>query len=104
MLSSDGTVAEQGTYKELSSNPGGAFSKLMEWQMSGGDTESGGGPSTAIASEPRGPPTESEEIQLEHAKGEGEGEEDVEEEGVKVRKGEETASEAVLEKAGKQAG
>lgn len=68
--------------------------------MSGGDTESGGGPSTVISSEPRGPPTETEEIEQEHAKGE----EDIEEEGVKVRKGKETKSEAVLEKAGKQSG
>ncbi|KAK0626481.1 P-loop containing nucleoside triphosphate hydrolase protein [Immersiella caudata] len=37
VLSSDGTVAEIGSYPELSSNPHSAFSKLMEWQMSGGD-------------------------------------------------------------------
>ncbi|OJJ89063.1 ATP-binding cassette permease mdr2 [Aspergillus glaucus CBS 516.65] len=37
VLSPDGTVAEQGSYEELSSHPGGAFTKLMEWQMSGGD-------------------------------------------------------------------
>jgi len=30
-------VAEQGSYEELSSHPDGAFTKLMEWQMSGGD-------------------------------------------------------------------
>ena len=34
-MSSEGQVAEQGTYQELSSNPNGAFSKLMEWQLSG---------------------------------------------------------------------
>ena len=72
--------------------------------MSGGDVEGGGGPSTAIVSEPRGPPTETEEIQQEHSGEDGEGEEDVEEEGVKVRKGRESKAEAVLEKAGKQAG
>ena len=38
VLSSDGTVAEMGSYKDLSSRPDGAFTKLMEWQMSGGDT------------------------------------------------------------------
>lgn len=38
VLSSDGQVAEQGTFKELSDNPNGAFTKLMEWQMSGGET------------------------------------------------------------------
>jgi putative ABC transport system ATP-binding protein len=37
VLGPDGTVAEQGSYEELSSRPGGAFTKLMEWQMSGGD-------------------------------------------------------------------
>lgn len=35
VLSPDGTVAEQGSYEELSSRPEGAFTKLMEWQMSG---------------------------------------------------------------------
>jgi putative ABC transport system ATP-binding protein len=37
VLGTDGQVAEQGTYRELSSRPGGAFTKLMEWQMSGSD-------------------------------------------------------------------
>lgn len=37
VLSPDGKVAEQGSYEELSSRPDGAFTKLMEWQMSGGD-------------------------------------------------------------------
>lgn len=37
VLGPDGTVAEQGSYEELSSRPHGAFTKLMEWQMSGGD-------------------------------------------------------------------
>lgn len=45
VLGNDGKVAEQGTYKELSQNPESAFSKLMEWQMSGGDVE----PSTSGA-------------------------------------------------------
>ena len=39
MLSSDGTVAQQGSYAELSQDPDGAFTKLMEWQMSGGETK-----------------------------------------------------------------
>lgn len=38
VLGPDGKVAEQGSYDELSSHPGGAFTKLMEWQMSGGET------------------------------------------------------------------
>jgi putative ABC transport system ATP-binding protein len=37
VLGPDGKVAEQGSYEELSSRPDGAFTKLMEWQMSGGD-------------------------------------------------------------------
>jgi putative ABC transport system ATP-binding protein len=37
VLGNDGKVAEQGSYEELSSHPDGAFTKLMEWQMSGGD-------------------------------------------------------------------
>lgn len=42
VLSNDGKVAETGTYTALSADPESAFSKLMEWQMSGGDaTEKG---------------------------------------------------------------
>ncbi len=37
MLSSNGKVAEQGPYKELSRNPNGAFTKLMEFQLTGAD-------------------------------------------------------------------
>ncbi|RAL60574.1 hypothetical protein DID88_009770 [Monilinia fructigena] len=37
VLGNDGKVSETGTYNTLSSNPNSAFSKLMEWQMSGGD-------------------------------------------------------------------
>ena len=51
-----GEVAEEGTYKELSNNPDGAFSKLMEWQMSGGEVET---------KHSRNVPTEEEEIQEE---------------------------------------
>jgi len=35
VIGGDGTIAEEGTYAELSANKEGAFSKLMEWQMSG---------------------------------------------------------------------
>lgn len=99
VLSSDGKVAEQGTYKELSNNPNGAFSKLMEWQMSGGEPVE----STAkmsISPERRGPPHENEEV-LDNLDEESESE-DVDEEGLKERKGEETRVEAVLEKVNKQ--
>lgn len=39
VLGNDGKVAEQGSYEQLSSRPDGAFTKLMEWQMSGGDAQ-----------------------------------------------------------------
>lgn len=61
VLGPDGRVAEQGSYKELSANPGGAFTKLMEWQMSGG--ESGVQPVVHETSAIRGPPSEAEELQ-----------------------------------------
>ncbi|KYK59721.1 hypothetical protein DCS_00855 [Drechmeria coniospora] len=37
VLNSEGKVAEIGSYVQLASDRGSAFSKLMEWQMSGGD-------------------------------------------------------------------
>jgi putative ABC transport system ATP-binding protein len=56
VLGNDGKVAETGTYPALSSNPDSAFSKLMEWQMSGGDA------ADKRATEPEGHLTETEEI------------------------------------------
>ena len=50
VLSNDGTVAEQGTYEELSSDPNGAFTKLMEWQLSGGELSST--PKKPLSSQP----------------------------------------------------
>jgi putative ABC transport system ATP-binding protein len=38
-INSDGQLAEEGTYEELTNNPDGAFNKLMEWQMSGGEVD-----------------------------------------------------------------
>jgi putative ABC transport system ATP-binding protein len=35
VIGSDGTIVEEGSYKQLSTNPDGAFSKLMKWQISG---------------------------------------------------------------------
>ncbi|KAI4640049.1 multidrug-resistance transporter mdr2 [Alternaria ventricosa] len=56
-IDSEGRVAEEGTYEQLSSNPEGAFNKLMEWQMSGGDVP---------AKDVKAPkPTEEEEIERE---------------------------------------
>lgn len=36
-IGADGKIAEVGSYDQLSRNPDGAFTKLMEWQMSGGE-------------------------------------------------------------------
>ncbi|KAL4988625.1 P-loop containing nucleoside triphosphate hydrolase protein [Aspergillus falconensis] len=51
VLGNDGTVAEQGTYEELSARPDGAFTKLMEWQLSGGDSKPPVSPSLNIEME-----------------------------------------------------
>jgi putative ABC transport system ATP-binding protein len=56
-IDANGRVAEEGTYEQLSSNPEGAFNKLMEWQMSGGDVP------TKDVKSPK--PTEEEEIERE---------------------------------------
>jgi putative ABC transport system ATP-binding protein len=77
-LSNDGRVAEMGSYKELSSRPDGAFTKLMEWQMSGGEPTPGVNKDIPISSSGRGPPTESEEIEHMLQTGEPEHEEGVE--------------------------
>ncbi|KAI1811360.1 putative ATP-binding cassette protein [Poronia punctata] len=37
VLNNEGAVAETGSYAQLSKDPGSAFSKLMEWQMTGGE-------------------------------------------------------------------
>lgn len=37
VLSNQGTVAETGRYADLSADPNSAFSRLMEWQMSGSE-------------------------------------------------------------------
>ncbi|KAI3330956.1 P-loop containing nucleoside triphosphate hydrolase protein [Ustulina deusta] len=37
VLNSEGSVAETGSYTQLSADKGSAFSKLMEWQMTGGE-------------------------------------------------------------------
>jgi putative ABC transport system ATP-binding protein len=62
-LSNDGRVAEMGSYKDLSNRPDGAFTKLMEWQMSGGEPTPGVNKDMPISSGGRGLPTESEEIE-----------------------------------------
>lgn len=103
VLSSDGTVAETGSYHDLSNNPNGAFTKLMEFQMSGGETTEGGeDEKLGVNTEGSGPPDERDRMLQDVGSGEEGVEEGVEEEGAKVRKREETKSEAVLESVGKQ--
>ena len=91
-LGSDGRVAEMGSYKDLSTRPDGAFTKLMEWQMSGGENEGN-------KSKMQGQLTEREEIEHLLRDGEGEieaeGETDESMEGSKV---EETVTATVGEK------
>jgi putative ABC transport system ATP-binding protein len=55
-INAEGQVAEEGTYEDLTANPTGAFNKLMEWQMSGGEE---------LASVKSPMPTEIEEIEEE---------------------------------------
>jgi len=97
VLGNDGKVAETGTYNYLSSNPNSAFSKLMEWQMSGGDE------ADKRAMEPEGHLTETEEIADDLLRLEGRQGEESDDEGAKIRKDDETKTEAVLEKTGKKA-
>ena len=69
-IGADGTIAEIGSYRELSANPDGAFSKLMEWQMNGGDV-----PSPKTASEPDPGLTEEERMRAKLEERHGEEEE-----------------------------
>ena len=99
-LGSDGRVAEMGSYRDLSTRPDGAFTKLMEWQMSGGE----GGRSDVNkemgikSSGGQGPPSESEEIEHLLNSAEGEHEEGEHEEGVPSSKREEVVEEVVERK------
>lgn len=87
VIGADGLVAEEGTYRELASRPDGAFTKLMEWQLSGGD---------AVPPKHHDPrPIEAEEIEAELAN------EDVQdgyEDGEKINEGSISEGEGVLEK------
>ncbi|KIX05886.1 uncharacterized protein Z518_03859 [Rhinocladiella mackenziei CBS 650.93] len=93
-LGSDGRVAEMGSYKELSSRPDGAFSKLMEWQMHEGEKARVDISKLAIDPDRTGPPDEKDEIEvLLSEPSEGENDEEIE-----GRKAQETITEAVEEK------
>ncbi|KAH7141188.1 ABC multidrug transporter mdr2 [Dactylonectria estremocensis] len=58
VLNNEGKVAEIGSYTQLAADPESAFSKLMEWQMSGGEVQ----PEKRI-SESRAHITEAEELE-----------------------------------------
>ncbi|KAL2268553.1 hypothetical protein VTJ83DRAFT_3399 [Remersonia thermophila] len=75
VLCSEGRVAEIGSYAALSADPGSAFSKLMEWQMSGGEVPADHKPPSA-----GGRITEEEEIEEDLERREEEEEEMEEEE------------------------
>ena len=80
VLSNDGTVAEMGSYKDLSTRPDGAFTKLMEWQMSGGETQGNnesisapaqtdldGQSDVVVSGDGRGRPSDREAIEHDHS-------------------------------------
>ncbi|PBP17186.1 ABC transporter-like protein [Diplocarpon rosae] len=94
VLGNDGKVAEIGPYHALSNNPESAFSKLMEWQMSGGEEAD----NRSMESESR--PTEKEEI-ADDLKLLEESEEEDYEKMVNSRVTQ-TKAEAVLDKTGRQ--
>lgn len=98
MLSSDGRVAQQGSYAELSQDPDGAFTRLMEWQMSGGETK--GEPEVKNDVEPEAKETLSgyEDV-VEGLSEESEVEEDAA--ALKPKRGDEAGPETVLEKSQK---
>ena len=105
VLSPDGTVAEQGTYKELSGNKEGAFTRLMEWQMNGGEIAAAPGEGKGSARQvtaASGPPTEEEELISDVVDTTSSAEaDDGQEESVKVRRGQQSGTEQVLEKVAK---
>ncbi|CZS93289.1 probable multidrug resistance protein 2 [Rhynchosporium agropyri] len=96
VLGNDGKVAETGSYPALSSNPESAFSRLMEWQMSGGDA------ADKRSTEQEGHLTETEEIADDLSHMEDESTEEEVNEGAAARKEKQSKAEAVLEKTGKQ--
>lgn len=61
VLGNNGRVAEFGSYQDLSSRPDGAFTKLMEWQMSGGEVPL---PKRAVAPDTPSYKEQLEEVEL----------------------------------------
>ena len=92
-LASDGRVAEIGTFDELSNKKDGAFTKLMEWQMSGGEAVGQEHHGLGVDTSAQGPPTEKEEIEHLLYSGDGEGGEGEDE--IEGSKAQEVVTEAV---------
>ncbi|KAK5719508.1 ATP-binding cassette permease mdl1 [Elasticomyces elasticus] len=98
-IGADGKVAQMGTYADLSADKEGAFAKLMEWQINGGEA-----PKEATRRrDGLGPEEISEEDRMrqrleEHGGEDVEGEVEEVGEGAKVRGEKESSAEVVLEK------
>lgn len=92
VIGNDGKVAEEGAFRDLSANKDGAFSKLMEWQMSG-DPGAGIGPASTRREDHDPRPTESEEIEYDLEKEEEQDDGEEVDESTKTRKEKVTASE-----------
>lgn len=72
VLNTEGKVAEIGSYTQLAADPESAFSKLMEWQMSGGDIPE------KRSTESRAHITEAEELEQEEVRRQDDEEEEIE--------------------------
>ncbi|KAK5725265.1 ATP-binding cassette permease mdl1 [Elasticomyces elasticus] len=98
-IGADGKVAQMGTYADLSADKEGAFAKLMEWQINGGEA-----PKEATRRrDGLGPEEITEEDRMrqrleEHGGEDVEGEVEEVGEGAKVRGEKESSAEVVLEK------
>lgn len=103
VISGDGKVAEEGSYRELSEKKDGAFSKLMEWQLSGDSGTGMGLPRKEQDNDPNISDEEELEYDLEE---ETENVDQTDEDGevTKVRKGKVTAPEAIAEKTNAKSG
>jgi putative ABC transport system ATP-binding protein len=93
VLGNDGKVAEIGSFTKLSADPESAFSKLMEWQMSGGDA------ANPQPVESKGHLTEVEELHDDIYRLDEEAESFYEEEAAEESQQHKTNAEAVLRKA-----
>ena len=98
-------MAQQGSYAELSQDPNSAFSRLMEWQMSGGETK--GEPNMEDNTEAEAKETLGgyEDVVAglaeEEGEGEGVGEAEEDEEALKEKSSDEAGPQTVLDKSEK---